>query len=71
MADLDAAGAREGDVLAPPRRVEAADEARELAQVCSVNALGAAEREVERVRDEGEVLAQEVQLASFSGAASR
>ena len=46
VADLDAARAGEGDVLAPPRRIEALDEARKVFEIGVVEAVGAAEGEV-------------------------
>lgn len=71
MADLDAARAGEGDVLAPPRRIKAFDEAREVFEIGVVEAVGAAEREVQAVRDEGEMFGEQIEFGGFSGVGSK
>jgi len=62
VADLHAARAREAQMLAPPRRLEARDESAELFQIICVDALGAADGEIQPMRDDGEMRAQQIEF---------
>ena len=60
--DLDPPGPGERDVLAPPRRVEPADQPQEPVAVGGVEPFRGAEREVEPVGDQGVAFGQQVEL---------
>ena len=52
----DAAGAGEGEMLAPPGRIEPLDQRGEFVEMGAVEPFGAAERQVEPMRDQGEMI---------------
>ncbi len=65
MPDRHAPGPRVRDVLAPPRRVEPRDQLGHRVEVVLVDPLGAPQRQVQPVRDDREVVGEEIQLGTL------
>ena len=65
MADGDSAGARKSEMLAPIGRIEPRDQSGELFEIGPVNALGAADRQIEPVRDQCEMTAEEIEFVEL------
>ena len=71
MADGEAAGAGEGQMFAPIGRVEPLDQRGELFEIGLVDPLGAADRQIEPMRDEREMTASRSSSSRFLAAASK
>ncbi len=67
MADVDSVGAGEAEMFAPPGRIETRDQRRELLEIAGVDALGRADGEIEPMRDDGEMGAQQIELGKLLG----
>ncbi len=65
MAERNAAGAGEGEMLAPIGRIETGDERGEFVEIGAVDALGAAQRKIKSVRDQNEIIGEKVEFILF------
>jgi hypothetical protein len=65
VSDRNAAGSGECEVVAPPRWRNPFDQGCELAEVRLIDALGAAEGEVEPVWDQSEMSGKQVKFIAF------
>src|SRR5262249_58261203 len=65
MSDRYAAGPGEGQMLAPPGRRNPPNQSRKLVKIRGIDALGAAEGQLKPVRDQREMVGQQVELVEL------